>query len=133
MSVQNWEHFFKPEVRSSGRTFLLKGKVFQSQLSDTEVQTYIRASKSFKVIFKSESVSSKTIDVSCTCPQFKKGQFCRHIWAALLAAQEKNADFLESKSNLEKKSMSLSEPTTPQSRTAQARVDSQAVYKLKQG
>lgn len=98
-----WQHFFKPEVRSSGRAFVTKGKVSVSQLSDTEIQGYVRASTSFKVVFKSPSVASKAVLVDCTCPPFKKGQFCKHIWAALLVIEDKFPDFLESKTEILKK------------------------------
>lgn len=132
MSIHAWEHFFKPEVRSSGRIFVTKGKVSQSQPSDTEIQTYIRASTSFKVIFKSDSVGSKTLTVDCTCPQSKKGQFCKHIWAALLTVDKENPDFLESKTELQKKIQSSSEPAKTKQSQSQAHADSQAAYKLKQ-
>jgi len=131
MSVKIWEHFFKPEVRSSGRAFVTKGKVSQSRPSDTEIQTYVRASTSLKVTCKSESVESKTVTVDCTCPQLKKGQFCKHIWAALLMIEEENSDFLDSKTELEKKSLTALESTT-KPKPSQTQMDSQAAYKLKQ-
>lgn len=101
MTLSAWEHFFKPEVRSSGRSLSTKAKLTQSRPSDTEVQTYIHGSGNVKVILKSESVSDQSVLADCSCPQFKKGQFCKHIWAALLTCAEKNADFLEEKRDLE--------------------------------
>ena len=128
--IQAWEHFFKPEVRSSGRAFLIKGKVSQSRPSDTEIQTYVRASTAFKVIFKS-MMGSNTVTVDCTCPQSKKGQFCKHIWAALLMSEEKNSDFFDSKTELQKGSQPSFESAAKPKQT-QAQMDSQAAYKLKQ-
>jgi hypothetical protein len=124
MSVHTWEHFFKPENRASGRALVAKGKVSLSQPSDTEIQAYIRASTTFKITFKSDSVESKTVRVSCTCPQSKKGQFCKHIWAAFLTINEKNPDFLESKTELEKGSEPKLESATKSKRSP--------AYKLKQ-
>mgnify|MGYP001576968981 CR=1 FL=1 len=118
MSIQAWDHFFKPEVRSHGRSFVSKGKVSLSRPSDTEIQTYVRASTSFKVTFKCDSIESKILTVDCTCPLSKKGQFCKHIWASLLTIDEKNSDFLLSKTELHKSS--------------QVREDSQTSYKSKQ-
>ena len=132
MSVQSWEHFFKPEVRTSGLAFVKKGNVSVSQLSDTEIQSYVRASTSFKVIFKSLNVASNTVTVDCTCPVSKKGQFCKHIWAALLVIEEKKPDFLDSKTELEKKSEANFEPTAKVKIQSQTQNDSQAAYKAKQ-
>ncbi len=121
MSIQVWEHFFKPEVRSHGRSFVSKGKVSLSQPSDTEIQTYVRASTSFKVTFKSDSIESNIVTVDCSCPLSKKGQFCKHIWASLLTIEEKNSDFLQSKTELHKLSL-----------LSQAQENSQTSYKNKQ-
>lgn len=134
MSVQTWENFFKPEVRSAGRAFVKQNKVTVSQLSDTEVQSYVRASTSFKIIFKSETVSSNTVKVDCSCPLSKKGQFCKHIWAALLVIEDKKPDFLDGKTELEKGTAANFESaaTAKSKPQSQAHADSQAAYKQKQ-
>ncbi|MFZ3231682.1 MAG: SWIM zinc finger family protein [Pseudobdellovibrio sp.] len=130
MSVQSWEHFFKPEVRNSGLAFVKKGSVSVSQLSDTEIQSYIRASTSFKVVFKSSSIESPIVTADCTCPLFKKGQFCKHIWAALLIIEEKKPDFLFSKTDLEKRTEANFEPS--EKSQSQKTNDSQTAFKAKQ-
>ncbi len=131
MSVQAWEHYFKPEVRNRGRSLLTQGKVTLSQPSDTEVFSFIRATTPFKVTLKVESVESHTIYADCNCPLSKKGQFCKHIWATLLITDEKKADFLESKTELHKLS---SDNTTSisKSKKSQVQSDSQDAYKAKQ-
>jgi hypothetical protein len=101
MPIQKWEHFFKPEVRSSGRRYFTTGNISFSQLSDTEVQSYIRGSTSIKVILKSKSISSEEVTAFCTCPNSRKGIFCKHIWAALLITNEKRPEFFDEKSELE--------------------------------
>lgn len=133
MSIKNWEHFFKPEVRSSGRTLFAQGKVSVNQPSDTEIVAFIRVSSPSKVIFKSTSVSSKYVIVDCNCPAGKKGLFCKHIWAALLATEEKNSDFFDTKTELGKKE-ALPKSTEKQKPTeaSQSRVASQAAFKEKQ-
>ncbi len=122
MSIQIWEHFFKPEVRSSGRSLVNQGKVLPTRLSDTEIQSYVRVSSAAKVILKSPSIDSKTVLANCTCPLSKKGQFCKHIWAALLVIEQKYPDFLEDKVELEQGSSPLAEKKS----------FSQEAYKLKQ-
>lgn len=130
MSIDIWEHFFKSEVRSSGRALVIKGKLSLSQPSDLEIQTYVRASTSYKVSFKTVSMGCKTVTVDCTCTQSKKGQFCKHIWAALLTIEKEKPDFLESKTELEKKLQPLFEPV--KSTQSQGRANSHAAFKLKQ-
>lgn len=135
MSVQIWEHFFKPEIRSSGRTLFGQGKTSVAQPSDTEVIVFIRVSSPLKVILKTKSVSSNTLVVDCNCPAGKKGLFCKHIWAGLLATEQKNPDFFEAKTEIQKieaaaKSSGAEKPKpTAQS---QAREAAQEAYKEKQ-
>ncbi len=148
MSVQKlemWEHFFKPEVRSAGRRYFNEGKVSSSQPSDTEILSYIKASTSFKVSLKSPSVESEIINVDCTCPASRKGQFCKHIWAAFMKVEQDHPDFLESKSEIQKHTQDSESANSsfqkkraentyrPQPRPlSQAQIDSQAAYKVKQ-
>lgn len=102
MSIQTWEHFFKPEVRNSGRKYFAAGAISISQPSDTETQAYIRSSPPVRITLKSPSMESSLIIADCTCPFSKKGQLCKHIWATLLATNEKRPDFFENKNELEK-------------------------------
>ena len=133
MGIQDWEHFFKPEARSSGQTFYTKGKVSVAQTSDTDVVVYIRTSPPLKVTLKTESVASPTLFVDCNCPAGKKNQFCKHIWAGLLATEKKNPDFFEDKREIEK-SQSVSKKTEKPKPTepSQARDSKQAAFKEKQ-
>lgn len=134
MSAQLWENFFKPEVRSAGRTFVKQNKVTVSQLSDTELKGYVRASTSFKVSFKSETVASTRVYVSCSCPLSAKGQFCKHIWAVLLVAETKTPDFFDGKSEIEKASQAVAsaEKATAAKPKNEAMVERQTALKQKQ-
>lgn len=102
MSIENWEHFFKPEVRTSGRRYYSEGNVIISQPSDTEIQAYIRGSSPIKVNLKSPSMASPLITADCTCPASKKGQLCKHIWATLLTVEDKKPEFFDDKEELQK-------------------------------
>ena len=134
MSVQNWEHFFKPEVRSSGRTLFSQGKVSLQQPSDTEIVAFIRISSPLKVSLKTKSIESSTVFADCNCPAGKKDLFCKHIWAALLATEEKNPDFFEDKTEIEKMESHLKATTFKPKPTAQSQAyeDKQAAFKEKQ-
>ncbi|MBC7421512.1 MAG: SWIM zinc finger family protein [Bdellovibrio sp.] len=141
MSLAAWENFFKPETRSSGQVYFRKGVVTSSQPSDTEVQAYIRGASTFKITLKSSDVGSPLINAACNCPAGKKRILCKHIWAALLKAEQSHPGFLDEKTDIE-----VSEPTsllvanknvfqkptfTPRP-PSQAQLDSQAAYKAKQ-
>lgn len=93
------EHFFKPEVRRHGEE--LVAKIHLSSGSDTSVQAFVRASTPAKVQFSSTSISSPIFNVHCSCPAGTKKNFCKHIWATLLAAQERYPDFFDSKTDIE--------------------------------
>jgi len=95
-----WEEHFKPEARSKGQTLFEKEKVSLPRPSDTEIHLFVRDSSGFKVIFKSSALQDPELSVFCTCPKFKKGQFCKHIWASILSVRQNTPDFLSSKKKL---------------------------------
>lgn len=133
MSIQIWEHFFKPETRSSGRSLFSQGKVSIQQPSDIEVVAYVRVSPPLKVSLKTESMASDTLLVDCNCPAGKKGLLCKHIWAGLLATEQKNPDFFESKTEIQKKeALSKPEAQAKPTEKSQAYETKQAEYKEKQ-
>ncbi len=144
MSIEEWEHYFKPEVRSSGRKYFMAGNVSVSQPSDTEILAYIRGSSSFKVSFKSPSMQSKLITVDCNCPPSKRGQLCKHIWATLLSVEDKKPDFLDGKEEIEKKAddepvaanslqkSTKSSPNLQQRPMSDTQIQSKANFKAKQ-
>lgn len=133
MSLQSWEHFFKPEVRSSGQSLVKQGKLSISQPSDTEIVVFIKASTPSKVILKSKSVESDTFFAQCNCPAGKEGRFCKHVWAALLATEKKNSDFFESKTKIEMEETdsNFAQVIKPTAQT-KAREEAEAKLKLKQ-
>jgi uncharacterized Zn finger protein len=102
------EAFFKPEVRSHGTREFQKGLVALSSMNDTGIMAYVKAGSGAKVQFQSEGVASQSFVAKCSCPVFKKGRFCKHIWATVLAVEEKYSDFLESKVTIEK--LEIEEP-----------------------
>ncbi len=137
MLIEKWEHFFKPEVRRSGHTLMAQGKVSIAQPSDTEIVVYIRTPPPLKVTLKSPSMASNLISADCSCPAGKKGMFCKHIWAGLLATEQKNPDFFDSKTEIEKATAAVKDLRKPtvtsqsQERT-QAWEEKQAAFKEKQ-
>jgi hypothetical protein len=127
-----WHPFFKPSVRSSGLRLLNENRVSLSQPSDTEIVAYVKASSGFKVTLKLASMASHTIIADCTCPAFKKEQFCKHIWAAFLKASDESPDFFENKNNVQLKMSHLSGSKSEPKIQSAERLASQAAFKAKQ-
>lgn len=136
MSIEAWESYFKPEARNAGNTLHSKGAVHFSRGSDTEVHLFIRGSSPIKVSFKSDSIESPLMIANCTCPQSKKGQLCKHMWAALTEVDIKNPDFLENKHQLENgvdpHFTNSTENAAPLSESQQAQKEKRAQYEAAQ-
>lgn len=131
MELEIWEHFFKPEVRNSGRTLVAKEQVRLGRPSDTELVSYVRGSTNFKVIFRSDSIDSPNINATCTCPLAQKGQSCKHMWAVLSEVAEKYPDFLFNKTEfLASSEGGITSRDKP--KISQDSADKQEAYKRKQ-
>lgn len=138
MSIEQWEPYFKPEVRSAGRALSAKGMVSVSRGSDTQIQCFIRGSSPQKVTFSSESIDSPILLAACNCSLSKKGQTCKHMWASLLQLEETGSDILDSKNELittaSASSREAGKKPLSESQIAyqQKRAISEAAYKEKQ-
>lgn len=130
MSSEKWESFFKSPIRSAGFRCFTEGKVSFSQLSDTEVMSYVKASTSFKVSMKSDSISDPVVHALCSCPQAKKGQLCKHIWASVLAITEKSPEFFTSKNEI--RAGTTQGPTEKENTFAKAQADYRKLQYQKQ-
>ena len=129
--MEKWVDFFKSEVRSAGQAFVNKGQVALMRPTDTELLAYVRASTSLKVQLKSPSIESPLLTAFCNCPQGKKANLCKHIWATMVVVEEKNPDFFSGKTELTTAG-AASAPEAQRPRLSQTQIDSQAAYKLKQ-
>ena len=88
---------FRPEERKRGEDLFYKDVVFVSSAADTSVRALIKASGAPRVSLATDDVTSPTFSAECSCPPFKKGVLCKHIWATLLQLESRDADFLTGK------------------------------------
>lgn len=95
------EHFFKPEVRTAGDGLVAKGVVSLTPASDTVVGASVRDSSRARVEFKTSGIDSDTFTATCSCPAGGKGNFCKHMWAVLRAAETKSPDFFSEKTTMD--------------------------------
>lgn len=134
MSIQQWSHFFKPEVRKQGQKHFDDGDVFLKIKADTRIHAYVKSSSPIRIHFSATSIDSSAFNVDCTCPPSAKGQFCKHIWATLLAVEQQHPDFLDSKKEINKIHLEpeAKKAPTPDDERAQRQADQKEKIKAKQ-
>jgi uncharacterized Zn finger protein len=121
-----FEVFFNSSARSAGARLFKEGKVSFSKPSMTEVISYVKPN--YKVSLKLNSINSHNVIADCNCGPAKKGQLCKHVWAAFLAVFAKSADFFDGVVVVTKNSLSA-QTDAPKS---EAQTLSSEIYKLKQ-
>ena len=126
MAPEACENFFNSSARSAGLRFYKERKISFSKPSALEITAYVKPN--FKVSLKLESIQSQIINADCNCPQSKKGELCKHIWATFLVVFERSPDFLDSVNEIIKKASAV-KMATPKS---ESQINSKAVFKLKQ-
>src|SRR5687768_1987982 len=102
MSIESvFGNFFKAETQASGAKLVAQEKVSISSGTDTTIQAYIRIAPPLRVLLTTTDITDESFDAQCSCPSFKKGQLCKHIWATLLCVAEEYPDFLSAKTTIE--------------------------------
>lgn len=78
---------FNPRIRDRGLAYFRSGAVKILEHSDLYVLAQVQGNLDYSVQL---SLTSNSLDVACTCPYFAAGEDCKHIWATMLAADNKN-------------------------------------------
>src|SRR5215208_3360782 len=78
---------FNPRIRDRGLAYFRSGAVKILEHSDFYVLAGVKGNLDYSVQL---SLTSNSLDVACTCPYFADGEDCKHIWATMLAADNKN-------------------------------------------
>ncbi len=83
--TKTWAPFFQSHIRMRGRSYQLAGRVTQiTPLNGEFLRAAVQGKENYTVIIQGDDQSATGY---CTCPAFKAGQYCKHIWAALLDVQ----------------------------------------------
>ena len=77
---------FSARVRERGQSYLSQGRVKILFGTDTELEAQVEGSASYAVNFEWRE---DTLFARCSCPYFDGGESCKHLWAAILAAEAK--------------------------------------------
>ncbi len=116
--IDQFAHFFKPEVRNAGDELVSEKAVYLKIGSDTQIEASVNGSTLSQVTFRSTSIEAPNFTVDCSCKTSAKGTMCKHIWAVLNLASEKQPDFFVNKSSMEKIESfeeKAKKPVTPES------------------
>ena len=78
---------FNPKIRDRGFAYFRGGAVKILEHSDSHVVAQVRGTFDY---FVELSLTSTSLDVACSCAYFAGGEDCKHIWATMLAADNRN-------------------------------------------
>jgi superfamily II DNA or RNA helicase len=78
---------FNPRIRDRGLAYFRSGAVKILEHSDSYLLAQVEGNLDYSVQL---SLTLNSLDVACTCPYFADGEDCKHIWATMLAADNKN-------------------------------------------
>jgi superfamily II DNA or RNA helicase len=76
---------FEPSVRSRGQNYYWGGQVRIRRGSPTELTARVDGERTYNVAIE---YSGGWLDVDCDCPYFEGQGLCKHLWAAILAADD---------------------------------------------
>lgn len=79
-------HEFAGRIRDRGFAYFRSNAVKILEHSESHVNARVKGSEGYLVRLTLGRVS---LDVACTCPYFEKGENCKHVWAAMLAADSR--------------------------------------------
>ncbi len=81
---QKWLHsYFASNIRTRGQDYARRGKVKLLTNSDRKIEARVSGSSLFTVYIEDKG---REMGVYCSCPYFRSGVACKHLWAAAVAA-----------------------------------------------
>ncbi|MCU1330062.1 MAG: SNF2-related protein [Bryobacterales bacterium] len=78
-------HYFSEGVRQRGLQYVREGRVRLNHGSATEFDGRVRGTETYEVMI---AVSGNELRLHCACPYFATDGKCKHLWAAILAAEK---------------------------------------------
>lgn len=82
--VESLRASFMPTIRSRGKKYFENNRVDLKQASEKAIEATVNGTIAYNVFLKHDG--SNDIGISCSCPFFRQGYPCKHLWAAILAA-----------------------------------------------
>jgi hypothetical protein len=103
---------FKSSHRSHGQRLFDQEKVYISSHSDQSIQASVRSTPPARMTIESD-LQESMLHLKCSC---SSSMGCKHLWAVMLAIQEKHPDFFEGKTGIDFMSESDSDSTVQDTR-----------------
>jgi superfamily II DNA or RNA helicase len=85
------ESSFMPLIRSRGEKYFRDKRVDVHNFSPTEVEAVVHGTTDYHTGLQIDG--EHKVGITCTCPFFKQGYPCKHLWATALAADSLIAEY----------------------------------------
>jgi hypothetical protein len=86
--TRTFSKYFDSGVRNRGSSYYRSGLVSIKQTTDDLVLATVRGSSNYSVRLQ---IQDDILEVECNCPYFEDwGTTCKHIWATIIAAENRN-------------------------------------------
>lgn len=76
-----YDNIFKPQIRYKGREYYFKNKVSDLVYNHNKIEANVQGTSKYKIIVEYENNNKLT--ATCTCPYYKEGNYCKHIYAVI--------------------------------------------------
>jgi superfamily II DNA or RNA helicase len=80
-------HYFSKKIKQRGQRYAQNGHVRLKKVDQSSIACLVEGSLDYAVDIIAEE-SGERFKVFCSCPHFAGGSACKHLWAALVAADE---------------------------------------------
>ena len=86
---ESLKHYFSQDIRTRGNTYARKGRVSLKNATLKLITGKVQGSRAYSVEIALDEEDESQFRVLCTCPHFRRGYACKHLWAALVATDRK--------------------------------------------
>lgn len=73
-------------MRYKGRAYYFKNKVSNLIYNDNKIKANVQGTSLYKVTV--EYRNNNELNATCTCPYYKDGNYCKHIYAVYIKIKE---------------------------------------------
>ena len=80
-------NLFLPIIRHRGKKYFKEGRVELNRITRNLIKSTVRGSVSYLVSIDLKEIVKGSVRIGCTCPFFRQGIPCKHIWATIIAAE----------------------------------------------
>lgn len=90
MNLGNWKDFFSSKIYKRGERYYEEGDVHNLECTKNQITADVYGSDIYEVTIDLEDGQVEEMD--CTCPYAEQGEYCKHMVAVLLAAEDEELD-----------------------------------------